>query len=74
LSFEPHLQVHFARYFEDGISCTISTGWPKTFIFPLSASQVAKITSVSHQCPVEKSFYNFKYKEKESETHPNSLK
>jgi hypothetical protein len=40
LSLEP-------AYFRDGISCTIFQGWPQTIIFPLSASQVARIAGVS---------------------------
>jgi hypothetical protein len=35
-------------YFGDGISQTIYSGWPQTSMLPISASQVAKITGVSH--------------------------
>jgi hypothetical protein len=30
-------------------------GWPQTSIFPISASQVARITGMSHWCLAEKS-------------------
>jgi hypothetical protein len=36
--------------FGDGVSWTIYPGWPWTLILPISASQVARITGVSHQC------------------------
>jgi hypothetical protein len=35
----------------DGVLRTIFLGWPRTLIFPISASQVARIISVSHQHP-----------------------
>jgi hypothetical protein len=45
-------------YFGDGVSWTICLGWPQTSILPISASQVARITSVSHQPPAQKcNFY-----------------
>jgi hypothetical protein len=40
--------VHFG-YFGDGVPPTIWLGWPWTMILPISASQVARITGVSHQ-------------------------
>jgi hypothetical protein len=40
----------WSGYFEDGVSWTICLGWPWTVILPISASQVAKITGVSHLC------------------------
>jgi hypothetical protein len=36
---------------EGGVSWTIGLGWPWTTILLISASQVAVITGVSHQCP-----------------------
>jgi hypothetical protein len=38
-------------YFGDGILRTTSLSWLQTVILPISASQVARITVVSHQCP-----------------------
>jgi hypothetical protein len=38
-------------YFGVGVSRTICPGWPQTMILPISASQVARITDVSHQHP-----------------------
>jgi hypothetical protein len=35
-------------YFGDGVSKSICLGWPKTAILLISASQVARITGVSH--------------------------
>jgi hypothetical protein len=37
-------------YFRGGVSQTISLGCPQSTILLISASQVAKITGVSHQC------------------------
>jgi hypothetical protein len=37
--------------FGDGVSKTICPGWSQTMIFSISASQVARITGVSHLCP-----------------------
>jgi hypothetical protein len=37
-----------------GFSRTISTGWPRTENLPVSASQVARITGVSHQSPANR--------------------
>jgi hypothetical protein len=43
--------VHFAPVIlKMGISWTICPGWPWTMILLISASQVVRITSVSHQC------------------------
>jgi hypothetical protein len=36
-------------YFGDGFSQTICPGWPGTSILPISSSQVARITGMSHQ-------------------------
>jgi hypothetical protein len=48
LLLEQHL--HFAVVIlEMGVSRTICLGWPQTMILPILASQVARITSVSHQ-------------------------
>jgi hypothetical protein len=38
----------FFGYFRDGFSGTTFPGWPQTLIFLISATQVAKITGVSH--------------------------
>jgi hypothetical protein len=35
-------------YFGDRVSQTVCLGWPQTMILLISASQVAKITGVSH--------------------------
>jgi hypothetical protein len=44
--------VHFALIiFGDGVSRTICPGWPRTMILPISASQLARITGVSHWHP-----------------------
>jgi hypothetical protein len=37
--------------FGDRASWTICPGWPRTEILPISASHVARIMGVSHQCP-----------------------
>jgi hypothetical protein len=37
-------------YFGDRISQTICLGWPWTMILLILASQVARITGISHQC------------------------
>jgi hypothetical protein len=51
LLLKPHLQSILLWLFGDGGSRTIFLGWPGTTIFLISASQVARITGVSHQCP-----------------------
>jgi hypothetical protein len=38
----------FSDYFGDGLSRTICPGWLQTMILLISASQVARITGVSH--------------------------
>jgi hypothetical protein len=43
---------HSSGYFGAGVSWTIYPGWPQTSILLISASQVARITGVSYQCPV----------------------
>jgi hypothetical protein len=40
-----HAQLFMGR---DWVSQTFHLGWPHTMIFPISASLVARITSVSH--------------------------
>jgi hypothetical protein len=46
--------VHFALVIlEMGVSGTIYLGWPQTSILPISASQVASITGMSHRCLAE---------------------
>jgi hypothetical protein len=40
-------------YFGDGVSQTICPGWPRTAVIPISVSQVARITGMSQQCPVD---------------------
>jgi hypothetical protein len=37
-------------YFGDGVSWTVCMGWPWTMILLISASQVARITCMSHRC------------------------
>jgi hypothetical protein len=46
-------------YFRDGISQSICPGWPWTFIFhpPISASQVARITTWWRKPPVPASHF-----------------
>jgi hypothetical protein len=44
-------------YFGDGVSRTICPGWPQTEILQISASQVVRITSVSHWCPASPFVY-----------------
>jgi hypothetical protein len=38
-------------YFGDGVSQTTFLSWPLTTVLPISASQIARITGVSHQHP-----------------------
>jgi hypothetical protein len=40
-------------YFGDGILQTICPGWPQTMILPISASQIARITDMSHRSPAK---------------------
>jgi hypothetical protein len=47
---ELHLWSIFSGYFGDWVSQTVCLGWPLTMILPFSASQVVRITGVSHQC------------------------
>jgi hypothetical protein len=37
--------------FGDGVLWTIFPGWAWTSILPITVTQVAKITGVTHQCP-----------------------
>jgi hypothetical protein len=47
-----HACIHFAVFILDmGVSLAICQGWPWTSSLPISASQVARITGVSHQRP-----------------------
>jgi hypothetical protein len=48
LPLEPHLQSICCSYFGDGVSRTICPGWSWIMIFLISASQVARITDLSH--------------------------
>jgi hypothetical protein len=62
LPLEPHLQsILFWLFWRWGVSRTICPGWPQTMILPISASQVARITSVSHWRPAYFYFYVFMY-------------
>jgi hypothetical protein len=45
-----HLSPFFSGYFGDGVLWTISSDWPWTTILLISASQVARITGLSHGC------------------------
>jgi hypothetical protein len=47
----------WSGYFRDGVSLTIFPGWPGTSILPISASQIARITGVSHGACLRMSFY-----------------
>jgi hypothetical protein len=51
--------VHFAlvSFWEMRVSQTICLGWPWTAILPISASQIARITGVSHQGLVQMSIF-----------------
>jgi hypothetical protein len=40
----------------DWVSQTFCSGWPQTLILPISASQVIRITGVSHECPALSTF------------------
>jgi hypothetical protein len=51
LLLEPHLQSLFSGYFRDRTLRTICLAWLQTTILPISASQVARVTGVSHWCP-----------------------
>jgi hypothetical protein len=42
-------------FFGDGVLRALCPGWPQTAILPISASQVARITGVSHLCPAKSS-------------------
>jgi hypothetical protein len=52
LPFEPHLQSIFLWLIWRWVLQTIYSGLPRTTILPISASQVARITGVSHWCLV----------------------
>jgi hypothetical protein len=54
------LPVYFCSgYFGDGLLRTVCPGCPKTTILLISASQVARITGMSHQHPATHLFYFF---------------
>jgi hypothetical protein len=44
-------------YFGDRVLWTICRGWPWTMILPMLASQVGRITGVSHQCSAHLIFF-----------------
>jgi hypothetical protein len=44
----PHLQSILLWYFGDGVLKNICPNWPQITILSISASQIARITSVSH--------------------------
>jgi hypothetical protein len=44
------LEPFCSAYFGDGVLRTICLGWPQISILLISASQVARITDVSHWC------------------------
>jgi hypothetical protein len=51
------LPVYFAvGYLEDVVLWTCCLGWAQTWIFPVSGSQVAGMTGVSHQLPARAQF------------------
>jgi hypothetical protein len=52
--------VHFAVILEMGVSWTICLGQPQTMILLNSASQVAGIIDMSHQCPSQYAFLKSK--------------
>jgi hypothetical protein len=50
---QPHLQSVLLRlFFEDGVSWTPCPGCPWTMSLPISASQISRITGMSHQAQV----------------------
>jgi hypothetical protein len=53
------LSVHFFCfcYFRDGASWTICLGLLQTLVLPILTSQVARITTMSHWCLAEKTFF-----------------
>jgi hypothetical protein len=51
LLFEPHFQFTFGLVILEDGSCELCLGRPPTSILPVSASQVARITGVSHGQP-----------------------
>jgi hypothetical protein len=50
--------LFFSGYFGDRVSRTTCLGWPQTVILPISASQVVRITGVSHGLVVPSVDYN----------------
>jgi hypothetical protein len=58
LLLEPHLKYIFALgYFGDEVLQTVCQGWPRTMILPISASEIARITGVSHPHSAEMPFF-----------------
>jgi hypothetical protein len=58
LPHKPHL--HFLSLWllwRWGVLQTICSGWPQTTILPISASQIAGITSMNHECPATDAMY-----------------
>jgi hypothetical protein len=51
LLLKPHLHPFWSSYFGSGVSQTICLGWPGTVILPISASQITRITGMSHLAP-----------------------
>jgi hypothetical protein len=58
-----HLSLTYSSfcfgYFGDGVLWTICPGWPPTVILPISASQVARIVSLSHHLWASELQFNF---------------
>jgi hypothetical protein len=50
LPFGQRLSPFYSGYFGDDVSWTICPVWPWTVILPISVSQIARITCVSHWC------------------------
>jgi hypothetical protein len=48
-----------SSYFEDRVLWTICQGWLWTTVLPISASQVTRITDISHQHPAHSTFFFF---------------
>jgi hypothetical protein len=58
LMLETHIQyILLWLFWRWGVSQTTCPGWPWTLILLISASQVARITGVSHQCLAQFTFY-----------------
>jgi hypothetical protein len=57
LSLKSLLQSICPGNFGDGVLWTICLSWPWTMILPISASEVARITCMSHQCLARNSHF-----------------